>query len=338
MDTRNIRLARCPQRGNARPVVLAVIAVFVLLGIGAWLLIFRPHEQILEADAGKHGVLPGAVTEDGNGSANVQSMSLNQLLEQARKAMNDQRYLAPAGNNAFEYYLRVLEKQPGNQVAADALRETFPFAATAAEQAINQRDFNDAQRQIELLAKADPSNYTLTILRSKLDAQRKLLDKEQQQALDQQKQLAARQAEASRLAAEAVAAKQRADQAAAAQQAAQQAAARQAVQVAATEPARPAASPRPAANSSDPVLLQQVNPRYPVSAMRASQEGWVELEFVVDAEGTVDDVKVLNSQPRHVFDRAAIDAVSRWRFQPGTLDGQPHATRLQRRIQFKLNQ
>jgi protein TonB len=66
-------------------------------------------------------------------------------------------------------------------VASDALRETFPFAATSAEQVINSRDFNEAQRQIDLLAKADPTNFTLTILRSKLDAQRKLLDKQQQQ-------------------------------------------------------------------------------------------------------------------------------------------------------------
>src|SRR3546814_21021828 len=45
------------------------------------------------------------------------------LLAEARAAMNEQRYLAPAGNNAFEFYLRVLEKDPGNKVASDALRE-----------------------------------------------------------------------------------------------------------------------------------------------------------------------------------------------------------------------
>jgi protein TonB len=138
-------------------------------------------------------------------------MDINQLLGEARKAINEQRYLAPAGNNAFEFYLRVLEKQPGNQVASDALRETFPFAATSAEQVINSRDFNEAQRQIDLLAKADPANFTLTILRSKLDAQRKLLDKQQQQVVDQQKaqQLAAQKAATEKQAADRLAEQQK---------------------------------------------------------------------------------------------------------------------------------
>ena len=62
------------------------------------------------------------------------------------------------------------------------MRETFPFGANEAEQEINNRNFADAQREIDLLAKADPDNYTLTILRSKLDAQRKTASQEQQQA------------------------------------------------------------------------------------------------------------------------------------------------------------
>jgi protein TonB len=341
MDTRYIRLDLRQQRGAVRPIALAITAVFVLLALGAWLLIFRPHRALMQADAGRLP-LGATIASDGEQAlADVQSMSLNQLLAEARKAMNEQRLLAPAGNNAFEYYLRALQKQPGNQVAADALRETFPFGATAAEQSINQRDFGEAQRQIELLAKADPANYTLTILRSKLDAQRKLLDREQQQALDQQKQqLAAKQSEVARQA-DAAAAKQRNDQAAqlAAAQQAQAARAAPPSQPLASVAAKPGAAARPAdGGSAEPVLLQQTTPRYPANAMRSGQEGWVELQFTVDTDGSVQNVLVLNSQPRHVFDRAAIEAVSRWRFQPGTQDGAPRTALLMRRIQFKLNQ
>ena len=108
-------------------------------------------------------------------------MGVDELLNEAKKAMNDKRFIAPTGNNAFEYYLRVLEKRPGNLVAQDALRETFPFGASAAEQEINANNFDEAQREIDLLAKADPGNYTLTILRSKLDAQRKLAARAEEQ-------------------------------------------------------------------------------------------------------------------------------------------------------------
>jgi protein TonB len=274
-------------------------------------------------------------------------MSTNQLLSEARKAVNEQRLLAPAGNNAFEFYLKVLEKQPGNQVAADALRETFPVGSSVAEQAINQRDFTEAQRQIDLLAKADPANYTLTILRSKLDAQRKLQDREQQLASDKEKQsqLAAQKAvtdkaEADRQAAEA-------QQKAVAEQQQKAAQARLAQQQQAqSESSRPSQASVAAAGESSsssaggthgPVLVKNVSPRYPATAMRSNQEGWVELSFTVTPEGSVDDVKVVDAEPRHVFDRAAVEAVSRWKYQPATQNGAPIASQDKRRIVFKLN-
>ena len=39
--------------------------------------------------------------------------------------MADNRMVAPPGNNALEYYLRILDKQPDNTNAKDALRELF---------------------------------------------------------------------------------------------------------------------------------------------------------------------------------------------------------------------
>ncbi|GAB2799957.1 hypothetical protein GCM10027021_24220 [Dyella kyungheensis] len=300
---------------------------------------------MVEADAGAHPSTPVKAGEAPPPPVNVAAMSMNQLLAEARKAVNEQRLLAPAGNNAFEFYLKVLEKQPGNPVATDALRETFPVGASVAEQAINQRDFNEAQRQIDLLAKADPANYTLTILRSKLDAQRKLQDREQQLASDKEKQqqLAAQKAvtdkaEADRLAAEAqqkAVADQRAAQARAAQQ--QQAEAAR-TQQAPTSTAGAGNTATASAGGTHPaVLLRNVPPRYPTTAVRANQEGWVEVTFTVTPEGTVDDVKVVDAEPRHVFDRAATEAVSRWKFQPATQDGNPVPSQDKRRIVFKLN-
>src|SRR5574337_506866 len=229
MDTRYILDTRRHARGAVRPLIIAIIAIFALLAAGAWFLIIKPHQDLVMADAGGHPSTPvSTATRAAPPPANVAAMDLNQLLAEARTAMNEQRYLAPTGNNAFEFYLRVLEKDPGNKVASDALRETFPFAANQAEQAINARDFGEAQREIDLLAKADPTNFTLTILRSKLDAQRKTLDQQQQQAVEAQKaaELAAQKAAADKAAAD-LAAQQQA-QLAAQQQAAREAAAAQA--------------------------------------------------------------------------------------------------------------
>ncbi len=104
----------------------------------------------------------------------LQAMTVAQLLAAARDAYSHGRVVAPASDNAVEYYLAVLGKDPGNRVATDALRESFPYAAAKVEKTIAQDSFDEANREIGLLARAAPDNYTLTILRTKLDAQQKL--------------------------------------------------------------------------------------------------------------------------------------------------------------------
>ncbi len=342
MDTRITLEARRGARGAVRPVTLVAIAVIVLLAVASWFLIIQPHEEQVLSDAGGHPSPPAAPgTVAAPAPANVEAMGTDQLLAEARKAMNDQRYLAPAGNNAFEFYFKVLEREPGNPVATDALRETFPFAASAAEQAINARNFDEAQREIDLLAKADPTNFTLTILRSKLDAQRKLLDKEQQ-ALDQerQQQLAAQKVAEERAAEERAAAeKAAADKAAEALRAAAKKPASSPSETAASRASEQAAAPAPvrAVPASTPaVLVRSVNPRYPTQAQRLHVEGYVVVRFTVTSEGRTSNIKVVEAQPRHVFERAATDAIERWEFKPATRAGQPVDSTLTNRINFSL--
>lgn len=348
MDTRFVLHSRRHARGAVKPVVLAVIAVLVALAAASWFLIIQPHQELLLEDSGGHPSTPVSVAARAvtPPPVNVAGMDVSELISEARTAMGEQRYLAPAGNNAFEFYLRVLEKDPGNKVASDALRETFPFAATSAEQAINSRDFSEAQRQIDLLAKADPTNFTLTILRSKLDAQRKTLDKQQQLALDQQKsqQQQADQAAADKLAADQLAVQQRAElvekQKAAQTLAAQQAAAPQAAKTAAAAGGTGDASAAQAAATSGAtnpaVLTRSATPHYPPSALRSHQEGWVVVSFTIDTEGRPRDVRVVDSQPRRVFDRAAIEAVDRYRFSPAMKDGVAVSATREQRLEFKL--
>ncbi|THD08629.1 energy transducer TonB [Rhodanobacter lindaniclasticus] len=337
MDTRYSLQTRRRARGAVRPTYIAIIAVFVLLAIGAWFLILKPHQELMLADSGGHPSTPvTAVTRATPPPVNVAGMDINQLVDEARSAMGQQRYLAPAGNNAFEFYLRVLEKDPGNKVASDALRETFPFAANQAEQAINSRDFGEAQREIDLLSKADPTNFTLTILRSKLDAQRKTLDQQQQQALDQQKAaaLAAQKAAADKAAADQLAQQQAA-------QAAQQQPT-QSAQAGAQNAAQPGgnasavAAPAPVGPTADAVLVKAAAPHYPPAAVRSRQEGWVVVSFTVGTDGKPVNVRVVDAQPRRIFDRAAIEAVENYEFKPAVRNGVPVVSARQQRIEFKF--
>jgi len=84
-------------------------------------------------------------------------------------------------------------------------------------------------------------------------------------------------------------------------------------------------------------LTRRVAPDYPQAAVRQGIEGFAEVRFTVTAKGTVSDVSIVQSTPPEIFDRAAIDAVRRWRYEPRTVDGKPTETQLQVKLQFKLD-
>ncbi len=71
-----------------------------------------------------------------------------------------------------------------------------------------------------------------------------------------------------------------------------------------------------------PVAVSKVDPAYPADALRDNVEGTVTLYAVIHADGTVSGIKVLNSvDPR--LDEAAMRALARWQFRPGTKNGNP---------------
>lgn len=82
--------------------------------------------------------------------------------------------------------------------------------------------------------------------------------------------------------------------------------------------------------------LRMVEPRYPTDARAAGQTGWVDLEFTVTPTGTVSDVRVVGASTAGVFDRAASDALERWRFKPVERNGVAVPQRAKLRIRFDL--
>ncbi len=72
---------------------------------------------------------------------------------------------------------------------------------------------------------------------------------------------------------------------------------------------------------TDVVPLVRVDPEYPPRARQQGLEGWVDIEFTISPVGTVQDARVIGSQPTFVFDRAALKAVRRWRYNPRVENG-----------------
>jgi protein TonB len=87
----------------------------------------------------------------------------------------------------------------------------------------------------------------------------------------------------------------------------------------------------------DIVPLVRVDPEYPPRAKQQGIEGWVDIEFTISPAGTVQDERVLEAQPPAIFDRAALNAVRRWRYNPRVENGVPVARPgVQVRIRFDM--
>jgi protein TonB len=82
--------------------------------------------------------------------------------------------------------------------------------------------------------------------------------------------------------------------------------------------------------------VSRMPPFYPLGARRASVEGWVEIEFLVNTEGRVEDIRIIKAQPPGVFEESVRQAVAGWRFQPGTVMGEPVRTLVSTTVRFRL--
>jgi periplasmic protein TonB len=80
----------------------------------------------------------------------------------------------------------------------------------------------------------------------------------------------------------------------------------------------------------------QVRPSYPSTARRLGIEGTSMLRVHVAADGRVTDVQVDQSAGHPDLDRAAADAVRRWKFEPGRRGSEPIGMWVRLPVQFVL--
>ena len=306
---------------------IAVLAIgLVLAACGA----DKPAEQAAAPTTAAPAPTPATAV-----SSQVAAMTADQLREAASKAYAENRLYAPAGDNAVEYYLALRDKSPADAAVASALTDLLPMTVIAIEQSVNRDDFSEAKRLSALLEKADAQHPALARLKSSITAQeatvaqraqaltaeeeaKRLKEVEEKRLADQKKQqedaakkLAAKENSDKAAADRAAADKAAADKAAADRAAAERAAAdrRAAEQRTAT-----AATAAPSASDLRPISMPA--PKFPPEALRAGQSGSVLVEYTVGTDGTVTAARVVRSNPARVFDREAVNAVRKWRFQP----------------------
>ena len=83
-----------------------------------------------------------------------------------------------------------------------------------------------------------------------------------------------------------------------------------------------------------PQKVTHLDPVYPRIAAKARIQGPVKLQAGIDAEGRVSNLTVI--QPITLLDRAAIEAVQQWRYQPTFLNGRAVPVIMTVEVEFRL--
>lgn len=248
------------------------------------------------------------------------------LRDGARKAVMEQRWYKPSGNNALEYYLalRLKLKAPDDSVET-ALVDILPYAVIGMDQAIANFDDREALRLESLIRMADPNAPALARVKADLE---KMKARQAQAAAEASAEEQAKTEQEAKALADAKAreeAARRAREAAAPVAAAPISAPAPAVQAPAPAvqapapqvqaPAPVASAPPPAATRAAVSPISTPQPPYPREALASGVKGEVVAEISINGAGDVTGVRIISASPRNVFDKTVVSTVRRWKYR-----------------------
>ena len=76
---------------------------------------------------------------------------------------------------------------------------------------------------------------------------------------------------------------------------------------------------------------------FPEQAKEKNINGHVTVNILVNKEGQVEKVKLLDSQPEGVFDQVTIAAVKNWNFSPAQYQGRIVSVWVKQKLKFQVN-
>ncbi len=85
----------------------------------------------------------------------------------------------------------------------------------------------------------------------------------------------------------------------------------------------PTGVPLARGDSPEPIAGQNPSPRYPPGALRRRETGTVMVRVDVGPDGVPTSTSLVEGSGSRDLDRAALDAVRRWRFRPAQVNGRP---------------
>lgn len=157
------RTAR-PQRGPGGAVAIVGALLAVLLAVGAALYRHSPWESPQAP--------PPQAAETSEAPAAAPAAGIERLLGEAEQALEDGRYVEPAGRNAVESFRAVLALDPANPAALDGLTRTADLLLVEAEFALLDGNLAAAARALDAARIASPQHLRLEEFSTRLGEER----------------------------------------------------------------------------------------------------------------------------------------------------------------------
>ena len=85
-----------------------------------------------------------------------------------------------------------------------------------------------------------------------------------------------------------------------------------------------------------PRPIAKVPPVYPYKAREQGIEGIVQIKMLINTDGTIGDLIIMDARPRNLFEEAVLKTVPRWKFSPGKIEGKPVTAWVVTTVRFEL--
>lgn len=83
-----------------------------------------------------------------------------------------------------------------------------------------------------------------------------------------------------------------------------------------------------------PTAINKIKPNYPAHAQEIGVVGEVTLELLIDENGQIVSIKIIDTTVPLIFDRAALDAFRDQPFQPAEINSKPVKSRMVSKVKF----
>jgi protein TonB len=154
--------------GSKMGMIVGVAIGVLALAAGGWYFMSKKSGETAPVAEGT-APAAGAATAP----ANAQPVAtMDEVLEKARLAMDERRYIEPVKNNALEYFRQVLLLDPANAEAKEGLKRLGGLLIARARNALDERRFDNALAELEAARSIDQNDPRLAEVDAKLDSMR----------------------------------------------------------------------------------------------------------------------------------------------------------------------